>query len=211
MKNIITIGLIILSLTITAQNKNISFGFKTGVTKLIIENDKNGVQLQPQLNFHFLKNKRANITTTIFYNTYNIQLGSYKTELNADGTYSLVKIYEPVSDKYIGFAFSSQIKILSLDKKVVPYVQPQLSFYRELISSKKSTFGGATITPDMFASFNLSIGASYNKRVQMSLFYEFLFSNPQNLNNRTPSYSYGVNLSYLFNISFKKKEKVEKE
>jgi hypothetical protein len=209
MKNIITIGLIILSLTITAQNKNMSFGLKTGATKLIIENDKNGVQLQPQLNFHFLKNKRANITTTLFYNAYNIQLESYKTELNADGTYSLVKIYEPVSDKYVGFALSSQIKILNLEKKIVPYIQPQLLFYRELISSQESTFGGTTITPDMFASFNLSIGASYKKRVQMSLFYEFLFTSPQNLNNRTPSYSYGINLSYLFNISFKKKAKEE--
>jgi len=58
----------------------------------------------------------------------------------------------------------------------------------------------------MFSTFNLSIGANYNKRIQMSLFYEFLFTSPQNLHNRTPSYSYGVNLSYLFNLSFKKKE-----
>jgi len=110
-KNIITLSILLLSFTITAQNKNMSFNIKAGATKLIIENDKNGVQLQPPLNFHFLKKKRANNTASIFYNNYSIEIESYKTELNANGTYDFIKIYEPYTDKYFGFALSSQIKI----------------------------------------------------------------------------------------------------
>jgi len=133
----------------------------------------------------------------------------YRSYYHPDGSFYLAKDYIPVSDKYYGLSISSQIKLLNLEKKFVPFVEPQLIFQREILDQQQQTFG-STIKPDNIFAINLSIGVQYYKRIQLSFYYEYLLADHTTTSIATPDYSFGGKLSYLFNFSFKKEVEVTK-
>ena len=212
MKTTTLIGIVLFfSSSIFSQNKNMSFNIKYGATH-VVDNDVLGYQFSPQINYHFFKDKRANLTTGIFYTAYRLDYLFYRNKYRPDGTSYLVKDYIFVDDKYWGISISSQIKLFNLDKKLIPFVQPQLLFHRELIDSDLSFTNGSTPSPDMYFILNLTVGIQYNKRIQLSAYYEYSLMDAKTASLATPNYAFGGKLSYLFDINFSKKEKeVEQE
>lgn len=204
-KIILTTSMILISILGFTQNKNMSFSIKSGATH-VVDNDNLGYQFSPQLNYHFLKNNRVNLTTSIFFNIYHLEYIFYTMNYRPDGSVFLGESSTPVNNKYYGLSISSQVKLLNLEKKFIPFVEPQLIFQREILEQQQ-TFGGI-IKPDNIFIINLSLGIQYYKRIQLSLYYEYLFADHTTTSIATPDYSFGGKLSYLFNISFKKKGEV---
>jgi len=210
-KSTLLLIILLASCTVFSQNKNMSFSIKYGGTH-VIDNDVLGGQFSPQLSYHFLKNKQANLTASIFYTAYRLNYLFYRINYRPDGSSFLVKDYIPVSDKYWGLSISSQIKLLNLEKKLIPFIQPQILFHREMVNSNLIYANGSTPSPDMYFILNLTAGIQHNKRVQLSAYYEYALMDTKTASLATPNYAFGGKLSYLFNISFSKKEKVvEKE
>jgi len=207
MKKITLISIaILLSSSIFSQDKNMSFNIKYGVTH-VVDNDVLGFQFSPQINYHFFKDKRANLTTGIFYTAYRLDYLFYRNEYRPDGSSFLVKDYIPVDDKYWGLSVSSQIKLFNLEKKFIPFVQPQILFHREMVDSDLTYANGSSPSPDMYFILNLTAGVQYNKRIQLSAYYEYALMDTKTASLATPNYAFGGKLSYLFNIRFSNKEK----
>jgi hypothetical protein len=210
MKKTTLIAIALFSYILTfSQNKNMSFSVQYGGTH-VVDNDVLGGQFSPQLSYHFFKDNRANLTTSIFYTAYRLDYIFYGSYYQPDGSFFLEKSSIPVNDKYYGLSVSSQIKLFNLEKKFIPFVEPRLIFQREILNQQQQNFGG-TIKPDNIFVINLSFGIQYHKKIQLSFYSEYLLADINTLSIATPNYSFGGKLSYLFNISFKKQEAVKEE
>jgi hypothetical protein len=183
-----------------SQNKNLSVSFKYGITN--VQNvSESGSQFSPQINYHFYKAKKANLTLTGLYNNYTLNTNDFFTL--ADGT--SINFSQSFKRSYLGIGISSQIKLLSSEKKWIPYIQPQLLFQYEISNNdgSSSQSNGVPPTTKNILNTNITTGIIYNKRIQFGLYYEFSLTNTQFTS--IPTSSYGGFISYLFQFQKKKK------
>lgn len=201
----LTFILSILTITSFSQSKNMSVAFKLGLTNAVVVGEK-GFQVSPQFNYHFFKEKRANLTIGVFYATYNTAIEYRLGFQNPDGSFQFEKESISISDRYFGLSLSSQIRLSEPTHKVIFFIQPSLNFNREIVDNQNQTFGGGKIDPENIFYAGIASGLEYKNRIQFSLYYEYALKEKQYLPMATPNYSYGFSLGYLFNMSFKKKE-----
>lgn len=211
MKNIIflTISLFISTLSFS-QKRNIEFTIKTGAVHY--EPNHIGVQISPQLNYYFFLSERIHIGAGILFNSYRISYEDNFT-VSLPGEVFTQKNITTESRKYIGFQVGMEARLFSLEKNIVPFIQPQVLFLNEMGREDfGGTFGSITNNQrDIRNSFNLNLtsGIVINNRIKFGLYYERTLRDTKNTYPLTPNYMVGASLSYLFNISFKKTEVVE--
>lgn len=209
MKNVLIILLTtVISSNFYSQNKNLSVEARYGSTK-IKSNDFLGTLFSPQINYHFLKEKRANITTSLFLNSYSTKYISHEIALLDDGTPYLKEIETRKKGAAYGFGISSHIKLFNLDKKFIPFIKPAISLVHENADKNSQTFGQITGAQSTSTNNNnyvaqISMGFIYNYQLEFGLFYGHLISE-QKSDSIIPNYNIGLNISYMFNIPFIKK------
>ena len=201
---IITLFISMLSFS---QKRNIEFTIKTGAAHY--EPNHIGVQISPQLNYYFFVSERIHIGTGLLFNSYRV---SYEDKFMVNLPGGPVFINEIYSEnrKYLGVHVNVEMRLFSLEKKIIPFVQPQVLFLNEV---GREDFGGTfgsiiNNQRDIRNSFNLNLtsGIVINNRIKFGLYYELTLRDTKNTYPLTPDYMVGASLNYLFNMSFKKKE-----
>lgn len=204
---IFLITTLFISMLSFSQKRNIEFTIKTGAAHY--EPNHIGVQISPQLNYYFFVSERIHIGTGILFNSYRISYEDNFT-VSLPGEVFTQKNITTESKKHIGFQVVIETRLFSLEKKIVPFVQPQISYLHEV---GRDNFGGTfgsiiNNQRDIRNSFNLNLtsGIVISNRIKFGLYYEHTLRDTKNSYPLTPNYTYGFSLSYLFNMSFKKKE-----
>ena len=199
MKSIITLSLFFLIfLTNYAQNKPLSVGIDWGKTSFV-DLTETGSVFSPHIDYVFFKDKRVNLIGGVRFTQYRLVHTFNEPVYYPNGTFKeFTEINATTTDKYLGLAIATQIKLLDLDNQIVPSVGVRATAQREVFRND----GTSTV----YNAFNLRFlaGVTFHKRMELSLFYDALLSDAELAPFSTGVSTLGIELNYLFSLPFLK-------